>query len=112
MTQGARKGKLYQLQVLIDLSSFIISHVPVLGCHHAFDSTILIYFANTSHKGDSPADRVVAGGIETIIVVLIVARVRPEMGWLKTRFCIVRFLLNCNSITLHDHGCQFAAQMG
>ena len=32
MTQTARKGKLYQLQFLIDLSCFIISHVPVLGC--------------------------------------------------------------------------------
>jgi hypothetical protein len=32
MTQRARKGKLYQLQVLIDLSCFIISHVPVFGC--------------------------------------------------------------------------------
>jgi hypothetical protein len=51
MTQRARKGKLYQLQVLIDLSCFIISHILVLGCPHLFSSTKLIYFANTSHKG-------------------------------------------------------------
>jgi hypothetical protein len=31
MTQTARKGKLYQLQYLIDLSCFIISHILVLG---------------------------------------------------------------------------------
>ena len=29
MTQMARKGKLYQLQYQIDLSSFIVAHVPV-----------------------------------------------------------------------------------
>jgi len=32
MTQTARKGKLYQLQYLIDLSCFIISHSLVFGC--------------------------------------------------------------------------------
>ncbi len=32
MTQTARKGKLYQLQYQIDLSSFIVAHVPVYGC--------------------------------------------------------------------------------
>src|SRR6266498_2259114 len=31
MTQTARKGKLYQLQYLIDLSCFIISHILVFG---------------------------------------------------------------------------------
>ena len=31
MTQTARKGKLYQLQYLIDLSSFIISYILVFG---------------------------------------------------------------------------------
>ena len=54
MTQTAHKGKLYQLQYLIDLSCFIISHMLVFGCPIPFDSTKLIYFANSSHKADSP----------------------------------------------------------
>ncbi|HZM20660.1 MAG TPA: hypothetical protein VFC02_02890, partial [Anaerolineales bacterium] len=55
MTQTARKGKLYQLQYLIDLSCFIIAHMLVFGCSPTFDSTQLIYFASTSHKADKPS---------------------------------------------------------
>ena len=55
MTQRARKGKLYQLQYLIDLSCFIIAHMLVFGCSPTFGSTQLIYFANTCHKADNPA---------------------------------------------------------
>ena len=54
MTQTAHKGKLYQLQYLIDSSCFIVSHMLVFGCRTPFDSTKLIYFANTSRKADSP----------------------------------------------------------
>jgi hypothetical protein len=79
MTQTAHKGKLYQLQVLIDLSCFIISHILVFGCPHAFGSTKLIHFANTFHEAGSlrfgPLIAVVVGGVGTILVVLIVARV-------------------------------------
>ena len=53
MTQTARKGKLYQLQYLIDLSCFIISHVPVLGCSTSFASTKLIY--SPTHNEDNSA---------------------------------------------------------
>ena len=55
MTQTARKGKLYQLQFLIDLSSFIISHILVFGCSTPCGATKLIYFAHSSHKLDGPA---------------------------------------------------------
>ena len=55
MTQRARKGKLYQLQYQIDLSYFILSHIPRIWLLQLFDSTKLIYFANTSHKADGPA---------------------------------------------------------
>ena len=48
MTQRARKGKLYQLQNLLDLSCFIISHILVFDCPTTFDSTILIYFTIVS----------------------------------------------------------------
>jgi hypothetical protein len=50
MTQIARKGKLYQLQVLIDLSCFIISHIPAYACPTTSISTRLIYFVNASHN--------------------------------------------------------------
>ena len=54
MTQRAHKGKLYQLQYQIDLSYFILSHIPRIWLLQLFDSTKLIYFANTSHKADGP----------------------------------------------------------
>ena len=88
MTQTARKGKLYQLQVLIDLSCFIISHILILGCPHPLGSTKLIYFVNTSHKMKNltvwSLIAVVAGGIGTIIALLIVALACSEIGRLKT----------------------------
>ena len=56
MTQRAHKGKLYQLQYQIDLSCFILSHIPRIWLLQLFDSTILIYFANTSHKADGPLE--------------------------------------------------------
>ncbi len=88
MTQTARKGKLYQLQVLIDLSCFIISHLLVLGCPHPFGSTKLIHFVIMSRKMKNltvwSLIEVVAGGVGTIIVVLIMAPAWSEMGRLKT----------------------------
>ena len=135
MTQTARKGKLYQLQVLIDLSCFIISHILVLRCLHPFDSTILIHFANTSHKADSPAgtqrfarrvplpiwegagarsnpspphtlttSAMMAGGIGTIIVVLIIARASPEMGRLKSLTRPSMSLFNCSILSREGMG--------
>jgi hypothetical protein len=88
MTQTARKGKLYQLQYLIDLSCFIISHILVFGGPIPLDSTKLIYSPTQPTKGIvplfGPLIAVFADRIGTIIVLLIVARVWPEMGRLKT----------------------------
>ena len=56
MTQTARKGKLYQLQYQIDLSSFIVAHVPVYDCPTSFDSTKLIYFTDASQTGATVAE--------------------------------------------------------
>jgi hypothetical protein len=44
MTQTARKGKLYQLQYLIDLSCFIVSRHPYIWLLQRFGSIQLIYF--------------------------------------------------------------------
>jgi hypothetical protein len=84
MTQRARKGKLYQLQVLIDLSCFIISHVPVLGCPHSSTQQNSYTSRTLPTKRTASLSMVVAGSIGTIFVVQIVAQVRPEMGRLKT----------------------------
>jgi hypothetical protein len=51
MTQTARKGKLDQLQYLIDLSSFIVSCHPYIWLFQRFGSTQLIYFVkNLTHN--------------------------------------------------------------
>ena len=94
MTQTARKGKLYQLQYQIDLSSLIISHVPVYCCpapslqHNSYTRQ------HIPQSGQSRWNSQIcqAGGIGTIIFVLIVAGVCPEMGPLKTLNALVKRL--------------------
>lgn len=55
MTQTARKGKLYQLQFLLDLSCYYyITHPRVCWAVQFFSSTKLIYFAIICHKADDP----------------------------------------------------------
>jgi hypothetical protein len=53
MTQTARKGKLYQLQCLIDLSCFILSHASLCLVAPICDLTKLIYFTDTSHEAEA-----------------------------------------------------------
>jgi hypothetical protein len=63
MTQGARKGKLYQLQYQIDLSCFIVARLPRIWLLQRSGSTKLLYFVNTPHKADCPAALTTAGSV-------------------------------------------------
>ena len=90
MTQTARKGKLYQLQYQIDLSSFIVAHVPVSNCpgssiqHNSYTSPKSPRGQINFHPGDA---RISTSGCHVILnlpsqglVILFRDRLTPDLS--------------------------------